>query len=31
MFNLDIFTNENNAKHNLKWPYIPIIHTEVNN
>ena len=23
MFNLDAITNENNIKHNLKWPYIP--------
>ena len=23
MFNVDILTNENNVKHNLKWPYIP--------
>ena len=23
MFNLDVFTNENNKEHNLKWPYIP--------
>ena len=23
MFNLDNITNENNKKHNLKWPYIP--------
>ena len=23
MFNLDDITNENNEKHNLKWPYIP--------
>ena len=23
MFNFDVFTNENNIKHNLKWPYIP--------
>ena len=23
MFNLDDITNENNAKHNKKWPYIP--------
>ena len=22
MFNLDVFTNENNKEHNLKWPYI---------
>ena len=24
MFNLDDITNENNVKHNLKWPYIPV-------
>ena len=23
MINLDIITNENNKKHNEKWPYIP--------
>ena len=23
MFNLDVNTNENNIKHNLKWRYIP--------
>ena len=23
MFNLDDITNENNKKHNLKWPFIP--------
>ena len=23
MINLDIITNENNEKHNEKWPYIP--------
>ena len=23
MFNLDDITNEQNEKHNLKWPYIP--------
>ena len=23
MFNFDIFTNESNAEHNSKWPYIP--------
>ena len=23
MFNLDNITNENNKKHNLKWPFIP--------
>ena len=23
MFNLDVFTNENNLKQNLRWPYIP--------
>ena len=23
MFSLDVNTNENNVKHNLKWPYIP--------
>ena len=23
MFNVDDITNENNAGHNLKWPYIP--------
>ena len=23
MFNLDDITNENNKKHNEKWPYIP--------
>ena len=23
MFNLDVITNENNAEHNTKWPYIP--------
>ena len=23
MFNLDSITNENNKKHNEKWPYIP--------
>ena len=23
MFNLDVFTNENNKEHNLKRPYIP--------
>ena len=23
MFNLDDITNENNRKHNKKWPYIP--------
>ena len=23
MFNLDVIINEKNAKHNLKWPYIP--------
>ena len=23
MFNLDNITNENNKKHNEKWPYIP--------
>ena len=23
MFNLDDFTNENNRKHNKKWPFIP--------
>ena len=23
MINLDSFTNENNKKHNEKWPYIP--------
>ena len=22
MFNLNVFRNENNEKHNLKWPYI---------
>ena len=23
MFNLDVSTNENDVKHNLKWSYIP--------
>ena len=23
MINLDSITNENNKKHNAKWPYIP--------
>ena len=23
MINLDSITNENNKKHNLRWPYIP--------
>ena len=23
MFNLDVITNENNVKHNQKWPSIP--------
>ena len=23
MFHFDVITNENNAKHNPKWPYIP--------
>ena len=23
MINFDDYTNENNTKHNLKWPYIP--------
>ena len=23
MINLDSITNENNKKHNIKWPYIP--------
>ena len=23
MFNFDVITNENNVKHNPKWPYIP--------
>ena len=23
MINLDSITNENNKKHNVKWPYIP--------
>ena len=23
MFNFDVITNKNNAKHNPKWPYIP--------
>ena len=23
MYNFDVFTNENDAEHNLKWPYIP--------
>ena len=23
MFNLDVFTNENNEEHNPKWPNIP--------
>ena len=23
MFNLNVFTKENNKKHNLRWPYIP--------
>ena len=23
MFNLDVITNDSNAKHNLKWSYIP--------
>ena len=24
MFNLDVITNENNAEHNTKWPYIEL-------
>ena len=29
MFNLDDITNENNKEHNEKWPYTPIIRTEL--
>ena len=28
MINFDDYTNENKTEHNLKWPYIQIVHTE---
>ena len=28
MIDFDDYTNANKKKHNVKWPYIPIIHTE---
>ena len=28
MINFDDYANENKTEHNLKWPYIQIIHTE---
>ena len=28
MINFDENTNENIIEHNLKWPYIPDLHTE---
>ena len=28
MFNFDVITNEKNAEHSPKWPYIPVIHSK---